>query len=90
MGPYDNESSQFVSSKDWEDGLWLVDSDGILYIVPRGGDGVEGPEDAVAESILHALGRSDHLTDGQAESLGLSVVPSVLKRFDRAVGYHTA
>jgi len=92
MGPYDNELGRHVESEDWENGQWLSDDEGILYIVPIDGDDVEGPEDDVAGAILKELREtgSEEIGAARAAELGLMVVPAHLKRFDPDIGYHTA
>lgn len=102
MGPYDNETEQYIFDEDIMEGAWFSGPDTqALYIVPRGDgyDEVFGPDDDVCEA-LRILWRNDCLTiDGAftrgqlefaANELGLSIIDDVLKRFDPKVGYYHA
>lgn len=96
MGPYDNEGDGgtgcHVEDPNWLEGQWLVDEDGVLYIVPKDGDGVEGPDDSMCAEILTVLqdAHADRLSEDRAHAMGLTEVADVLKRFSPEIGYYSA
>lgn len=92
MGPYDNDAGRHLPSEDWENGQWVVDDDGVLFILPIGADEISGPEGTMRDAITERLvaASSDSLDDDAIEELDLTVVSPVLKRFDPEIGYFTA
>lgn len=96
MGPYDNEGAGgtgcYCQDPDWMEGQWLVDEEGALYIVPRNGDGVEGPDEDVSDTVLGMLrdNHADRLDEALIAVMGMTEVPDVLKRFSPEIGYYSA
>jgi len=92
MGPYDNDAERYLPSEDWENGQWVVDDDGVLFILPIGADGISGPEGTMRDAITERLvaASSDSLDETAIEQLDLTVVSPVLKRFDPWIGYFSA
>ena len=92
MGPYDNERGCYVSDRSWDSGQWLVDDDGRLYVIPRGGDEVHGPDEAVCGTMLAMLRDDDRdaLDEGRIEAMGMTEVWDTFRRFSPHVGYHSA
>jgi hypothetical protein len=96
MGPYDNEGDDgrgcYVESPDWENGQWLVDEEGVLYILPIDGDQVEGPDGELVDRILATLraSGSDVLSEDEMAALGVQEISRVLKRFSADTGYYSA
>jgi hypothetical protein len=92
MGPYDNDAGRYLPSEDWDDGQWVVDDDGVLFILPIGADEISGPEGTTHEVITQRLiaTRSDSLDETAIEELHLTVVSPALKRFDPEIGYFSA
>lgn len=92
MGPYDNERGCYVSDPSWNSGQWLADDDGNLYVIPKDGDGVEGPDEKVCEAIIAVLRDTgkDTLDDAQIEAMGMVEVWETFRRFSPHVGYYSA
>jgi len=93
MGPFDNTAHCYVEDNNVEDGLWVTDEEGNLWIIPTAGDEIYGPDGKTLDK-LNALCREhpipDYIPGSNLAALGLSVVPAVLKRFDRDNGYYYA
>jgi len=93
MGPFDNTSRSYVEDNAVEDGLWVTDDDGNLWIIATVGHEIYGPDGEMLDK-LNALCRKHQIPDyvprSELETLGLSVVPAVLKRFDSDSGYYYA
>lgn len=96
MGPYDNEGNGgrgcYVEDPAWMSGQWMVDEDGALYVVPTGGDDVEGPDNDVCDTIRGMLvdAHAETLDDNALALMGMTEVPDVLRRFSPEIGYHSA
>lgn len=89
LGFYDNEARCYVYDDGVFDGEWFIDEEGSVYILPIDGDEVVGPDDDVSEELMK-LWKTDNLDVGYLDRLGLSSVPSSLKRFTPEDGYFTA
>lgn len=96
MGPYDNERNggrgRYVEADGWENGQWLVDENGHLYIIPLNDDVVQGPDDDVCDTIAGMLrdAHADALDENGIRLMGMTEVPSVLRRFSPDIGYFSA
>lgn len=92
MGPYDNETGNYIHDPDVMAAHWLVhDETDALYIIAREDDGFEGyGMDDDIEMQLFALPDAT-LADSEAmKAKGFSLIPDVLRRFDSGLGYHHA
>lgn len=93
MGPFDNTSRCYVEDNAVEDGLWVTDDDGNLWIIATVGHEIYGPDGEMLDK-LNALCRKHPIPDdiprSKLEALRLSIVPAVLKRFDYDRGYYYA
>lgn len=93
MGPFDNEQHCYVEDNAVEDGLWVADDDGNLWIIATVGHEIYGPDGDMLDK-LNALCRKhpipDYIPLSKLNGLGLSIVPAVVKRFDPDRGYYYA
>lgn len=96
MGPYDNEGAGgegcYVEAPEWENGQWLVDEEGELYVIPLNGDGVEGPDEDICDTIVGMLrdAHADLLDENGIRLMGMTEVSPALRRFSPEIGYHSA
>lgn len=90
MGPFDNETRKYVHLPEYEDGVWLEDSSGSLYIIPVGDSDIEGPDGFTFDQLNVLCRRYGEVPKWALADLGLSTVPGVLKRFDEERGYYHA
>ena len=93
MGPYNNETQQYLDVPGFESGHWYT-SEGILYIVPNAEAEIEGPDDNILERLNTIYREAASFEDVNpydvASELGLEVIPDPLKRFDPEIGYYHA
>jgi hypothetical protein len=104
-GSYDNETELYSPDETIENGLWL-ETDDAMWIVPtRDGGEIEGCDDIrfkdtdtcfdgrYITDVLNEWCRNSETgmpTREQVESVGLRIVPDVLKRFNPQDGYYHA
>jgi hypothetical protein len=92
MGPFDNETGEYVFDQEVMDAHWLInEAKGNLYIIARSGDGFDGyGADDDIESRLFKLPDAKLEDQGVMLSEGFSLVPDVLRRFSPDVGFYSA
>jgi len=89
MGPYDNETEEYVFEQAVIDkGTWLISTTDDLYIVSDEWDSVFGPDEEIVDSITEHL-RKGELSEAMRKN-ELDLVPQSLRRFDPEIGYYTA
>ena len=92
LGTYDNETGLYLFDNYLFDGRWYEDSEGMLYIIPAL-DVVaenEGPDNEIMDAINARNRAGRELSDEDVLTLGLSEVPSPLKRWSPLDGYYHA
>jgi len=94
---FDNELGCYVPAEWLENGMWFVDDESHLYIVPDGVAEIEGPDGPISDALNalcreHGgdLPRDSELCDLLALEHGLMYVPECLHRFDHISGYYHA
>lgn len=86
---FNNETGLYEHC-DWlEDGDWFEDEQGLLYIVPTNAE-CEGPANDTMDKIIALCKDHGRLTDEDCETLNLTRIPNVLKRFNPEDGYYHA
>lgn len=93
-GFYNNDTGLYERA-DWlEDGVWIKDQEGNLYLVSGGVDDIVGPNTDTLDK-LNALCREQNgdvrrISHETLKKLGLTIVPDSLKRFTPENGYYHA
>ena len=93
MGLYDNELGCYVCVEAQMNAHWLTNESGALYIVCRQ-DSDEtfetlGEDESGAIAFLDSCDDRVLSNPGSMAEAGFSLVPGVLRRFDRENGYHS-
>ena len=89
-GFFNNETGLYEDVEWLSNGQWLEDEEGFLYIVPKGVAEIEGPDNAMLDSITVAQMNTGEVLDSDIDRLGLVEIPEHLKRFSEADGYFHA
>jgi hypothetical protein len=94
MGPYNNETEEYLDVPGFETGHWYSAPGGRMYIVPDAEAEIEGPDDGILERLNTIYREAASFNDVDpykvAKELELEVIPAPLKRFDPEVGYYHA